>query len=96
MQTVETITSSPNNTNAVLAAGWIELQKQKPLKENEYLLYCEVFEDIIGQEGNTQNFMEVGYWDGKKFNTAYGKDGDDLKESEIKFWSELPCPPACR
>jgi hypothetical protein len=96
MQTVETTTSSPNSTNAVLAAGWIELQKQKPLKENEYLLYCEVFEDIIGQEGNTQKFMEVGYWDGEKFNTAYGKDGDDLKKSEIKFWSELPCPPACR
>jgi len=77
-------------------AGWKELQIEKPLKETEYLLYCKIFKDVFVQEGNTQNFYEVGYWNGNKFNTAYGRDGDDLKESEIKFWSELPCPPACR
>ncbi|HRB44200.1 MAG TPA: DUF551 domain-containing protein [Niabella sp.] len=40
MQKVGTTTSSPNSTNAVLAAGWISVEKELPKKNGYYIVYC--------------------------------------------------------
>jgi hypothetical protein len=38
MQTVETTTSSPNSTNAVLAAGWIPVAEKLPPEHEKVLV----------------------------------------------------------
>ncbi len=40
MQTVETTASSPNSTNAVLAAGWISVDNQLPNDGDYVLIYA--------------------------------------------------------
>lgn len=40
MQTVETTTSSPNSTNALLPAGWISVEDKLPAKNGYYITWC--------------------------------------------------------
>lgn len=45
MQTVETTTSSPNSTNAVLVAGWISVEDSLPTKNGYYITWCTMPEE---------------------------------------------------
>lgn len=80
MQTVETTTSSPNSTNAVLAAGWVSVDEQLPLDDynNQFRLLC------YYPQGNDVGSNYKIVW---TFNFKH--------EIGVSHWMPLPCPPAC-
>ena len=82
MQTVETTTSSPNSTNAVLAAGWISVEDNLPPKNGRYLVTCD-------------NHLYSPYV--CVYSTEYGSQYHwNIPAGRVTHWMELPLPPACR
>ena len=83
MQTVETTTSSPNSTNAVLAAGWIPVAEKLPPEH----------EKVLVQFGD-QNIL-IGIMDSNDQWAIFWSDGikADDPDRPIAYWMPLP---ACR
>ena len=85
MQTVETTTSSPNSTNAVLPAGWISVNDDLPKSKTHVWVW-------IGGLVNQPV---------KHFYTSKGKwlNMETIilpKYYEVEFWMPLAVAPACR
>ncbi len=83
MQTVETKTSSPNSTNAMLAAGWISRNEQLP-PEHEKVLVLYGDENIL-----------IGIMDSNNEFGIFWRDGIGQEDFDrpITHWMPLP---ACR
>lgn len=83
MQTVETTTSSPNRTNAVLAAGWISLNEQLPNAGQKVDLWL-----VPADEEKSYRIS----WTWEKESTAEIK----ISGCKVTHWMPFVAPPACR
>ncbi len=110
MQTVETTTSSPNSTNAVLAAGWISVEERPLFTKDENGNWT------CTEDGDKEFIAAVPYADSKRpdetnlwwirhcvVEDAIGLCvvGDDDNEpagwqlEDVVYWMPLVAPPAC-
>lgn len=84
MQTVETTTSSPNSTNAVLNEGWISVKEKLPESGENVLIH------------HKQYGIGIGYCiplDGSFAGSFHGVPVID-ESKQTTHWMKLPCPPA--
>lgn len=93
MQTVETTTSSPNSTNALLAAGWISVNDRLPENSgwgNDTVLFW----------SKKHGFWMVGCYDYEFSNWTrqpWERGYESLSFDDVTYWMPLPeRPPDCR
>ena len=111
MQQVETTTSSPNSTNALLAAGWISVDERPLFTKDENGNW------MCTEDGDKEFIAAVPYADKKRpdennlwwirhcvVEDAIGLCvvGDDYNEpagwslENVAYWMPWVVPPACR